>query len=237
MCGIVAYSGRNTAAARGLLEALLLEGERRGAHATGLAFLDAGQELCVFSEPLPARVLVEHYALAQTLATGPEQLDFVGHTRYSTSDRRWDQPLRDPYCALVMNGVISQDEPESWPRTDDDLVPYRTGNDAEVALRYAKNGYRGQMPGSFAVAELWCRGTVYAYRNTRRPLYLAWTAEGCFAASTMDMLHRVGLLTTTLLEPGVVIDLRTRLVAESFPVSHELQPPALDARHLRCLTA
>ena len=72
------------------------------------------------------------------------------------------------------------------------IEPYKSTNDVEVALRYAKEGMTGEMPGSFAILELWADGRMYAYRNGDRPLW--WFDDkkgGRYLASTKDILRRV----------------------------------------------
>lgn len=231
MCGIVAFHGPRSAEALDLVQGCLLQAAVRGTHATGLAWLEGG-ELHMERAPVSAVDFVKHYDLGR-LAPDEERLSVVAHTRYSTSDLAWNQPLDDEDLALVMNGVISQDAPERWPLVEQ--KPYRTGNDAEVAMRYARLGRRGHMPGSFAIVELWSGGEMLAYRNAYRPLYAAPAAGGALVSSTLDMLRRVGL-TGVLLRPGVVYDCAGSATAQTFPTSHEEQPEPRDPRQLRCPT-
>lgn len=231
MCGIVAFHGPRSAEALALVQACLLQAAMRGTHATGLAWLEGGL-LAMEKAPVSAREFVEHFDLAR-LAEGEERLSVVVHTRYSTSDLAWNQPLDDEDLALVMNGVISQDVPARWPFVEQ--KPYKTGNDAEVAMRYARLGRRGHMPGSFAIVELWSGGEMLAYRNSFRPLYAAQAAGGALVVSTLDMLRRVSL-TGVLLRPGVVYDCAGSASTQTFPTSHEQQPLARDPRDLRCQT-
>ena len=236
MCGIIGYHGPRTPDALRWIEEMILEASRRGTHATGLAYLEDG-ELCICNEPLPAKEFLDHYDL-RGIAPNEKKLSFVAHTRYSTSDLDWNQPLEDEECALVMNGVISQDEPDNWPVSIYEYEPYRTRNDVEVALRFAKLGQRGEMPGSFAILELWQDGKMYAYRNAHRPLY--WTsAQGgdFFFASTEDIITRVlgPQRTPSMLAPGMVHDcVRTGVVSE-FAVEAERQDRILNPlSSLRC---
>lgn len=231
MCGIVAFHGPRSAAALDLVQACLLQAAVRGTHATGLAWLEAGG-LHMEKAPVSAREFVEHFDLAR-LAEGEDRLSVVAHTRYSTSDLAWNQPLDDEDLAMVMNGVVSQDTPDRWPLVEQ--KPYKTGNDVEVAMRYARLGRRGHMPGSFAVVELWSGGEMLAYRNAYRPLYAAQAAGGALVASTLDMLRRVGL-TGILLQPGVVYNCAGSATTQTFPTTHEEQPAPRDPRQLRCPT-
>ena len=231
MCGIVAFHGPRTAEALDLVQRCLLQAAVRGTHATGLAWLEDGG-LHMEKAPVPARDFVEHFDLSR-LAEGEQALSLVAHTRYSTSDLAWNQPLEDDELALVMNGVISQDAPHTWPLAE--VAPYATGNDAEVAMRFAKNDCRGQMPGSFAIVELWRTGAMLAYRNGYRPLYKARACGGWVVASTFDMLSRCGV-TASLMNPGYVVDIRTGELAGLFDPGQEQQLPPRDLRQLRCPT-
>lgn len=238
MCGIVAFHGPRSDDALRLVERCLLQAAMRGTHATGIAWLQEVHpdewQLCMERAPVSARDFVEHYDFSR-IAEGEETtLSIVAHTRYSTSDLDWNQPLADDELALVMNGVISQDVPAAWPLAE--LQPYSTGNDAEVAMRYARLGRRGRMPGSFAVVELWNDGRVLAYRNAYRPLYQAEALGGVLVASTLDMLRRCDL-SGRMLPPGVVHDIGLGdQVVEKFPVTPDTQPEPRDPRSLRCPT-
>lgn len=220
MCGIIGYHGPRTPEALELLTGCILQAARRGTHATGVAFLEDG-ELGIISEPISARDFFEMYDLS-AIAPNEKTLAFVAHTRYSTSDLQWNQPLEDEDCALVLNGVISQHPPERWPLAA--LEPYKTGNDVEIALRYAKEGMRGEMPGSFAVLELWRDGRVFAYRNGDRPLYTAYTKGGTIFASTRDILERNGVYAVEMLRPGVVFQAPKFTRFSEFEVLEDTQP-------------
>lgn len=238
MCGIVAFHGPRSAQALELVQSCLLQAARRGTHATGLAWLEDGG-LHMEKAPVPATEFVAHFDLSR-LAEAEETLSIVAHTRYSTSDLAWNQPLDDAECALVMNGVISQDTPDKWPvsRYEYEDPSYHTGNDAEVALRFARLGERGRMPGSFAVAELWVDGRLLIYRNAYRPLHHVRAEGGTLVASTADMIRRAGYGASSLrsVPPGFVFDLQANRVTVEFPPGHEQQPIPRDPRQLRCPT-
>lgn len=219
MCGIIGYSGAFYGTLSADLTRLMDQASRRGVHAHGVAQVPAPGVLSTFRH---------RGAPGEVAVIKAPQIRFVGHCRYSTSDPLWDQPLADPQCALVMNGVISQAEPRRWPGAE--LWDYTTGNDVEVALQYAKEGIRGHMPGSFACLELCADGQMYAYRNPYRPLYWAYgPSGGLFFASTQDILRRgLGVEFPVLLEPGVLYtptpDGHIDVVDSSlFPVAPEKQ--------------
>lgn len=234
MCGIIGYHGPRTEEALQLIIGCMLQAGRRGTHATGIAFLEAG-ELCIFSQGVGVVDFIANYDLA-AIAPNEETLSFVAHTRYSTSDLAWNQPLEDEECALVLNGVISQHPPERWPLAE--LEPYKTGNDVEVALRYAKEGMRGETPGSFAILELWRDGRFYAYRNGDRPLYWAPLGPASIYASTHDILHRNGVADIRMVDAGLFHRVDEGRNDGDFAVGPDAQEhisnPDLELRRLRC---
>lgn len=230
MCGILGFVGPNTAATQQMVRQLMLHLSLRGTHATGLAVL-VNHQLRTISMPVDARTFLERVTLDSPMCQSGE-LKLIAHTRYSTSDLRWNQPVTDGYTALVMNGVISQEPPERWPFPWDGknaVKKYETGNDAEVALRFAGvPNQRGHMPGSWAICELEINGSLLVYRNGYRPLWAACGPDQSWrvVSSTADSLLRCGLR-PFLLTAGVVTDIGSAPVKttdDCFPVSDDLQP-------------
>jgi len=226
MCGILGFVGANNQPNRDLIKALTLQLSLRGTHATGLAWLNDETGLRCVSVPASA----EEFWDKCNINHGAEVLKVVAHTRYSTSDLKWNQPLADDNIAMVMNGVISQETPDKWPNPYPLHNPtfYQTGNDVEIALAFSLAGRRAQMSGSWAICELNANGQLLAYRNHARPL---WAASGpdqswrC-VCSTADALLRCGLRPIAL-PPGEVLDLGTApvKVIQLFPTSPDLQSP------------
>lgn len=254
MCGILGFIGDNTKANRLLIEKLMLQLSLRGTHATGLAFQSLHMGLGMVIEPIPAEAFFQLYSLDELLPDPQFPLALIGHTRYSTSDLAWNQPIEREGTAVVMNGVISQELPCDWPAAD--LMDYQTANDAEIALMFALTGQRGRMPGSFACCEL-NEGELLCYRNTDRPLWWGRGKDYTVVASTQDALLRSGVKTVRQLPAGKVYDLfpsgivaRTNEmdykpeivhlgdVQETFPVDElDLQSAELlfGAENLKCL--
>lgn len=187
MCGILGFVGANTPANLKLVEALLLQLSLRGTHATGISWLDEHSTVHTLKEPLPAKLFLSRKPFAGLKLN---DLTLIAHTRYSTSDLAYNQPLLRDDTAIVMNGVISQEPPELWPMAD--WFDYKTRNDTEIALCHTLHGMRGQVPGSFACCELSPAGLV-AYRNADRPLWLGRGTDCWVCASTQDALKRCGL--------------------------------------------
>jgi hypothetical protein len=159
-----------------------------------MAYIAKGK-LMFMREPIPAKDFIDLGGLDPLRFVG-EELQVVLHTRYSTSDIRWNQPLPHHQFAVVFNGVISQDTPDKWPYPNNEMGQhrYQTGNDAEIIQRYAATDTRYNLPGSYAILELWSNGRINAYRNEDRPLYRYNSSNGgTYYASTQDMLQRCGL--------------------------------------------
>lgn len=189
MCGILGFVGANHQHNRDLIKALTLHLSLRGIHATGLAWLNDETGLRVLSAPVSAQEFWDkseiHY--------GAGTLKVIAHTRYSTSDLRWNQPIADDTAAIVLNGVVSQEPPEKWPTPHANCI-YATGNDAEVALEFIKAGQLQNLPGSWAICVLDSKTRQLRFwRNAYRPLWFHRGADFWVVSSTADSLLRCGL--------------------------------------------
>lgn len=200
MCGILAFAGDNTPKNLKLIHDLMLQLSLRGTHATGFAIQTKGP-LDILQAPVGAEAFLAQFPMDFLLPNHKQPIRLIGHTRYSTSDLEWNQPLERDGTALVMNGVISQEFPHDWPMAE--VFDYQTGNDAEVALMYALNGQRGHMPGSFAIAEL-NEADILVYRNTDRPLWWGRGEDYSVVASTQDALKRCRVPEIQFMRPGRV---------------------------------
>lgn len=203
MCGILGFTGDNSPKNRQLIRSIMLQLSLRGTHATGMAY-QTSDSIDVIEASIPATEFLDTFPMEFMLPLQHKLIRLVGHTRYSTSDLQWNQPIERERTAVVMNGVISQEPPAKWPYAE--LFDYRTGNDAEVALMYALNGMRGQMPGSFAICELDEAGLL-CYRNTDRPLWWGRGEDFAVVCSTRDALTRCRVKDPKQLPPGKVYDL------------------------------
>lgn len=205
MCGILGFAGDNTPKNRQLIKSLMLQLSLRGTHATGVAYQTVAR-VETLEASIPATEFLETFPVEFMLPPSLKPIRLIGHTRYSTSDLLWNQPIDREGTAIVMNGVISQEPPDCWPGAG--LFDYRTGNDAEIALLYALNGQRGMMPGSFAICELDDAGLI-CYRNTDRPLWWGHGEDYTVACSTRDALLRCKVRDPRQLPAGKVYDLFT----------------------------
>lgn len=203
MCGILGFVGDNTKKNRLLIADLLRQLSLRGTHATGFSF-QTSTGVYTIEASIPAEDFVEQFPLDQVMDSFSQQIRLIGHTRYSTSDLRWNQPIQREGSAIVMNGVISQESPDKWPGVG--VFDYATGNDAEIALMYALAGSRGMLPGSFACCEL-SDSDLLCYRNTDRPLWLGKGPDFSVVSSTQDSLKRCRVFHAKALPPGKVYEL------------------------------
>ena len=175
-----------------IIKNLFVESRIRGKHATGVAFLKGG--IHSMAIPIPA----DEFILRQNPIDWAHEgrIKFIAHCRYSTSDIRYNQPIGAQTKAIVHNGVVTQDPPETWGRYGYKL---NTTNDSEL-IYHSEEPLTEFPDASMAVAELHSNGDLRWYRNGKRPLY---TAEGFFM-STRDIALRAGLQDPVRCEPGVI---------------------------------
>ena len=172
-----------------------------------------------FIKPTSAKEFFAEQSVTYLMFGFGKQLRVLGHTRYSTSDLKFNQPLVKGTTAMVMNGVLSQEGPETWPRCK--AHTYETRNDTEIALNFALEGKRGDVNGSYAICELNLT-ELLCYRNGFRPLWLGKGDDYQVVASTYDALARCGVHVVRMLKPEWVVD----LVADKFmhPDRSEMVP-------------
>lgn len=200
MCGILGFVGRNSASNRDLIQRLMVELSLRGTHATGISVVTP-TGIKTVSMPVGAEEFFKRTSL-HSLSTPSIRL--IGHTRYSTTgDLAWNQPLFNARVAVVVNGVIDQRGPDHWPTQ---FGPYRTTNDAEIALNAATRCQCGEFGGSWAVCEI-DGASVNAYRNGYRPLWFGSTIDAIVCSSTVDSLLRCGISNPVKLPVGAMLDL------------------------------
>lgn len=198
MCGILGISiPKVTAKDIILFENILRELRIRGLHATGISWLE-DSVIRTIKEPIGADRFLEKHSLADCVESDMS-LNLIAHTRYSTSDLRYNQPITDSTLSVVHNGVISQELPENWPRLYGAIGVCETSNDTELLFNTSKEGKSTLVEwqnSSLAVIELVMTlygGILRAYRNGRRPLYMLPYANGYIFTSTADALKRAGL--------------------------------------------
>lgn len=192
MCGIIGISCPDVTAQDIILfEAILRESRIRGLHATGISWVEGGV-IQTIKEPIGADRFLEKCTLADCVEADGS-LNLIAHTRYSTSDLRYNQPIADSLLAIVHNGVISQELPENWPKLYGAIGVCETSNDTELlfnTVRAMGNPLVEWADSSIAAIELHWDGTMRFYRNGRRPLYIKPWSPGYIITSTLDVLKR-----------------------------------------------
>lgn len=231
MCGIIGFHGEGTTYNMRLLEKLVHESAYRGLHSCGFALQAAQDGDWVVAHHGDASVKAMFSAIP---AEG--KFTLLYHTRYSTSGigAQWPQPVvaRNTIHgehAIVMNGVISQDLNDKWPRPDGFTRDWETQNDAEIAMRFIMHGEAGMHGGSYALGFMKTgHCDAWFLRNGDRPLYVYADDEVRVVASTADILRRCGK-GGSLMPPGV----QYRISSNNYtPVPHlfghtiDLQAPA-----------
>jgi glutamine phosphoribosylpyrophosphate amidotransferase len=203
MCAIIgAYLDSPTQQQIETLKKVFIESQIRGKHACGYSLIQ-GNKVITRKEAIPADVFVKgHFAEVQP---GDYILQLIGHTRYSTSDLRFNQPIQVfDDLAIAHNGVVDQRSPVYWEEYGYELT---TTNDSELLYqsRHAGNEPLVDFPdASMAVAELSFEQGLRFYRNGKRPLYKVKVNNGFYVMSTADIALRAGLKGAKRMVPGVV---------------------------------
>lgn len=203
MCGLVgAILQKPTDQDLELLRRCVLEASIRGRHATGVAWV-CKRKINIEKAAIPAEVFLEKSGPLRHLLNEDGSLYFLAHTRYSTSDLKFNQPLGDDQFAIAHNGVVSQEPKAKWKK----LYGYScaTGNDSELllqALRHKHSPLEKFPDCSAAVIELHSNKQIRAYRNGKRPLYFTFRNNGIVITSTADIGKRAGLKDMVPLSAG-----------------------------------
>lgn len=174
------------------LEALMVESQIRGKHATGVSWVEDGLIQCVKAPIAAADFIAEggEEGWLRFLAFNPSAA--ILHTRYSTSgdwtENANNQPIVSPLSslALVHNGLVSQASKEEFEGAYQ--VKCATANDSEIILRkiikarkdsscmadaimLAMESIHQVDPPIFACGFLNLNNEVFAVRDHIRPLW------------------------------------------------------------------
>lgn len=195
MCGIVGYSNTNvTDKDLDILKKVIIASRIRGMHASGISWWD-GESIQSNIKPVPIDTLMDSLTLSNfKYGKYNKAISLIAHTRYSTSDIQYNQPLVGKRCAIAMNGVITQSPPETWLSTYG--YECETNNDAELLLQALENRNAPfiEFPeASYAVVVLEPGGHVGAFRNPMRPLWRGVIGDGVVYASTYAILNIPGV--------------------------------------------
>ena len=181
MCAVVgAFS--TTKVDLDLVQKVMVQSMIRGKHASGIAWNNNGK--------LAYRIINEsaNFLAFKNIDTNM----IIGHARYSTSDLNYNQPIKTDKIAIVHNGVISQEHPDTWKDTYG--YDFVTKNDSEIVVRsYENNNHPLQLDGSMAtiILDMTNKPTILFFRNEQRPLYYS-TDKDIYIASTKNILERSG---------------------------------------------
>lgn len=183
MCGIIGVISLQKALVKNTVMRLLLQSQIRGKHATGISYLEDEKYLSTISRPTSAKNFID--------VISPLDLGHIviGHTRYSTSDIEYNQPIQEGSFSLVHNGVITQAPFEQWESLYG-YTNFTTRNDSEILLKAWQKDMFCEFENSSIAAGMIANGELLCWRNERRPLYLFHTNRMCGFASTENIIRR-----------------------------------------------
>ena len=208
MCAVVGAFSK-TKVDLDLFQKVMVQSMIRGKHASGIAWNNNGK--------LAYRIIDEsaNFLAFKNIDTNM----IIGHARYSTSDLNYNQPIKTDKIAIVHNGVISQEHPDTWKDTYG--YDFDTKNDSEIVLRsYENNKHPLQLDGSIAtiILDMTEKPTILFFRNEQRPLYYS-TDKDIYIASTKNILERSGfehiLKTDSCVEYKIDGKFSTNLIRQS----------------------
>ena len=208
MCAVVGAFSK-TKVDLDLFQKVMVQSMIRGKHASGIAWNNNGK--------LAYRIIDEsaNFLAFKNIDTNM----IIGHARYSTSDLNYNQPIKTDKIAIVHNGVISQEHPDTWKDTYG--YDFDTKNDSEIVLRsYENNKHPLQLDGSMAtiILDMTEKPTILFFRNEQRPLYYS-TDKDIYIASTKNILERSGfdhiLKTESCIEYKIDGKFSTNLIRKS----------------------
>jgi len=208
MCAVVGAFSK-TKVDLDLFQKVMVQSMIRGKHASGIAWNNNGK--------LAYRIIDEsaNFLAFKNIDTNM----IIGHARYSTSDLNYNQPIKTDKIAIVHNGVISQEHPDTWKDTYG--YDFVSKNDSEIVLKsYENNKHPLQLDGSMAtiILDMTDKPTILFFRNEQRPLYYS-TDKDIYIASTKNILERSGfehiLKTDSCVEYKIDGKFSTNLIRQS----------------------
>ncbi len=193
MCGIFGFiTTRGEGPDVDRLQRIALVTQRRGEHAFGLAWLDAGGKLQTFKRQGPA----ERYLELLDHCRGA--LAMVGHCRLATHGSPADHRNNHPHVAgrgcLVHNGVvrnyrdlIGQYALRTQSRCDSEVLGLLMARCPGTILQRAAWA-AGQAEGDLALLGIWRRPTRLLVCRRGRPLHVGQGRDGFYFASLPEGL-------------------------------------------------
>ncbi len=191
MCGIIGvYLEHVTPIQLEKITKLVHESAIRGIHATGISYLQNKKIITIKDHKAGYNFPQVCNIVDRMNYDGG--LYMIAHTRYSTSDLRYNQPIGDEEHVIAHNGVISQANHKVWKKLFG--LTTETSNDSELIWACIHTGTHPfkMFKGSMAVCVLNKNKIMNFFRNDQRPLWFQQELNGVVVASTKDILLRSG---------------------------------------------
>jgi len=189
MCAVIGVCGDIDERAIFNIKRIFEESQIRGKHATGVSWV-CENGLHSISEPVPATSFI---SVLDLISATEIVKAVIGHTRYSTSNLRYNQPIVSEGVHLVHNGVVTQSDKSEWEELFG--VICETSNDSEIILRrFLSNRLISLIEGSgsYSLIMLLKTGEILFFRNAYRPLwYYIGDNNVLYISSTTSILSRV----------------------------------------------
>lgn len=204
MCGVIGILLRNVDVSDiTIIKNLFIQTMIRGKHATGVSFLKNNQ-ITTISEPITSKEFIDINDPSDWI-NEDGNIYCIGHTRYSTSDLEYNQPIGNINLSIVHNGVISQESPEKWKS----IFGYdvKTKNDSELLFKcvsFSEEPLTKFSDSSIASCILRNDRTISFFRNGLRPLYYSLIEKGIIVTSTKDIAKRSGIINSNKTEMNLV---------------------------------
>lgn len=187
MCGIAAFNSKHNIPLKDM-RVVLDEIGVRGIHSTGVSWFEKKVKTKIESKPY------YEFDIPET-----ESTTAIFHTRYSTSNLEYPQPVFNEYGALAHNGVVTQAPFETW----NDSYGYEGDNQCDsILLLESDEPFEDFPDSSMAVCEIDQKGTLLFYRNGQRPLYYIEHVDFLVVGSTKRSIEYFGMPKTCM--PGAM---------------------------------
>jgi len=184
MCSIIGISCQDEEVTEMVIKEFISQSQIRGMHATGISYVDSGV-IKTLSKPIPAKSFIK-----QDL---PKSTMMIAHTRYSTSDIKYNQPISYKDIAIVHNGVITQEGYDEWDKYFEGEL-FKTKNDTELLLKCFVNNKNpfNKFPNASIACGVLYTDRMMCVRNNTRPLWIFNNEFFSGFASTSSIIIRAG---------------------------------------------
>lgn len=189
MCSVIGIKLKNPNL--DLVREIFLQSRIRGMHATGITYYK-NKKLHTIKDPIPADKFINKYDFSEFV--DKDQLNLIGHCRYSTSDLEYNQPMTSKNFSIVHNGVVTQELPENWNTLYD--VSCETKNDSELLVHTLENRedpLERWKDSSISMVSIDSSGDIKYTRNGKRPLWIWESGKDFIVTSTRNIAIRAGL--------------------------------------------